>query len=472
MKEDSERQNSPRVAVVGGGLLGLTLALRLRQAGARVTLFERDERVGGLASGASFGPYRWDRFYHVILLSDLRTRALLAELGLSERLRWGITRTGFYTDGGLYSMSNAIEFLRFPPLGLIDKLRLGATIFFASRVKDPRPLERMLATDWLRRWSGQRVLDRIWLPLLKSKLGENYRIASAAFIWAIIARMYAARRTGIKQEMFGAIDGGYELVNERLRSALLEAGVECRVGTPVREVPRHDGGVVVRVDGQPDEAFDAAVMATPPRVSALLCPDLPAPAHARLRDVPTQGVVCAAMLTRQPLSAYYVTNITDRWVPFTGVIEMTALVDKERFGGNSLVYLPLYLPVDDPAWSESDESLQARFLEALEKMYPHFDRDQVIDFTIARARNVLAISTLGYSDDVMPPVRADDSARWFISAARIAYGTLNVNETLGLVEAELPGLLRELGLRPGGAGPVAQAFEPPDPRAARAEVTS
>ena len=56
---------------------------------------------------------------------------------------------------------------------------------------------------------------------------------------------------------------------------------------------------------------------------------------------------------------------------------------------------------------------------------------------------------------VMPAVRADDSARWFISGARIAYGTLNVNETLGLVEAELPALLKDLGLNPRGGARVA-----------------
>ncbi|MEZ5657960.1 MAG: NAD(P)/FAD-dependent oxidoreductase [Burkholderiaceae bacterium] len=445
----------PRVAVVGGGLLGMTMALRLAQAGAAVTLYERHHQAGGLAAGSSFGPYRWDRFYHVILLSDLRTRGLLAELGLSGQLRWGVTRTGFYTDGNLYSMSNAIEFLRFPPLGLIDKLRLGATIFFASRVEDPRPLEQMLATDWLGRWSGRRVLERIWLPLLKSKLGENYRIASAAFIWAIIARMYAARRSGIKREMFGWIDGGYELLIDHLNAALQAAGVTCEYGARIHAVPRSEQGARVRLEDGSEQEFDAAVLTTPPRISAALCPDLPAESGARLRDVPTQGVICASILTREPLSPYYVTNITDRWVPFTGVIEMTTLVDRSVFGGHNLVYMPLYLPVEDPAWNEPDEVLRERFLAALEKMYPHFHREQVLDFSVSRARNVLAVSTLDYSNSVMPAVRADDSARWFISGARIAYGTLNVNETLGLVEAELPALLKDLGLNPRGGARAA-----------------
>ena len=75
-------------AVVGGGMLGLTLALRLREQGKRVTVFERADRVGGLASAWSIdtpdGPITWDRHYHVTLLSDASLRRVLAQLGLDD----------------------------------------------------------------------------------------------------------------------------------------------------------------------------------------------------------------------------------------------------------------------------------------------------------------------------------------------------------------------------------------------------
>jgi protoporphyrinogen oxidase len=116
-------------------------------------------------------------------------------------------------------MSNSVEFLRFPPLNIVDKVRLGATIFYASRVKDWSRLEKIAVSDWLRRLSGKRNFEKIWLPLLRSKLGESYRRTSAAFIWATIARMYAARRTGLKKEMFGYVPGGYARVLEKYSAA-------------------------------------------------------------------------------------------------------------------------------------------------------------------------------------------------------------------------------------------------------------
>ena len=187
-----------RFAVVGGGILGMTLALRLAEAGKRVTLFEGAQSPGGLAGAWNLGDVVWDKHYHVTLLSDAHTRSLVEELGMAEEFKWVETRTGFYTEGRLLSMSNTLEFLRFPPLKLLDKLRLGATIFYASRIKRWERLERVRVADWLRRLSGKRTFEKMWLPLLRAKLGESYREVSAAFIWATIARMYAARRTGLK----------------------------------------------------------------------------------------------------------------------------------------------------------------------------------------------------------------------------------------------------------------------------------
>jgi hypothetical protein len=137
------------VAVVGGGMLGLTVALRLAERGERVTLFERAPTFGGLADVWEIGDVIWDRHYHVTLYSDTTLRELLVDLGLEEQMRWNTVGTGFYTGGKFYPMNNALDFLRFPPLGLIDKLRLGATIFGGSRIKDPAPLDNVSVERWL-----------------------------------------------------------------------------------------------------------------------------------------------------------------------------------------------------------------------------------------------------------------------------------------------------------------------------------
>ncbi|MGB5014677.1 MAG: FAD-dependent oxidoreductase, partial [Pyrinomonadaceae bacterium] len=221
------------IAIVGSGFLGLTLALRLAERGDTVTLLESAGEIGGLASAWEIGDVTWDRHYHVTLASDANTRKIVEELGLGNDFNWVETKTGFYTDGELVSMSDTMEFLRFPPLGLISKLRLGATIFFASRLRDWKALEKIPVENWLTKLSGKRTFEKIWKPLLKAKLGEAYKDVSAAFIWATIQRMYAARNSGLKKEMFGYVRGGYARVLERFGEVLTEKGVEIRLNSKV-----------------------------------------------------------------------------------------------------------------------------------------------------------------------------------------------------------------------------------------------
>jgi protoporphyrinogen oxidase len=414
----------------------MTLALRMREQGHDVVVLEGARAAGGLAASQQIGGYTWDRFYHVILQSDRELLSLLRDLGVEEKLHWGVTRTGFYTDGVLYSLSTSLEFLAFPPLSLIDKMRLAGTIVYASRVKNWRPLENISVADWLRKLSGTRTFERIWLPLLKSKLGENYRIASAAFIWAIIARMYAARRSGLKREQFGYVDGGYATVLARFENYLAEKGIELRTNSAVTAV--HDSGSEAEVtfaDGTSAQ-FDRVILTVPANRIGSLVPQLSQAEHERLGRVVYQGVLCASLLTKKPLASYYVTNITDGWVPFTGVIEMTTLVDPKQFGGNSLVYLPRYLAQDDPFWKASDDEVRETFLAALERMYPEFRRSDVLEFRVARARDVLAISTLGYSETTLPPLRTSLANVFVVNSAQIESGTLNLNETVGLANRQ------------------------------------
>ena len=438
---DSAQQQS--WGIVGGGLLGMGLAQQLAAAGQRVTLFEAAAQLGGLASAWDFAGIRWDRHYHVTLLSDLHLRNLLRELDLESDMQWVQTRTGFYMDGRLHSMSNSVEFLRFPPLSMVDKFRLGATIFYASKLKNAKPLEKITAVDWLLRLSGRNVFQKIWLPLLRAKLGENYPLASAAFIWAIIARMYAARRSGLKQEMFGYLPGGYHRLLSAFSARLSSAGriaavrnESCgRARMPRRRCFAGVGGFGSAGAFRPDDSHHAIEHCRE------AVPQLGAIDRSALDQIRYQGIVCASVLLTKPLAGYYVTNLIDDWVPFTAVIEMTALVNPAEFSGRHLVYLPKYLDPSDALFDASDNEIRSRFIAALLKMYPVLQEQDVLDFKVSRERCVLAIPTLNYSEH-LPPMTTKVPGLHVVNSAHIVNGTLNVDETLQLAKAAAALLLK------------------------------
>ena len=169
-------------AVVGGGMLGLTLALRLREQGQQVTVLRSraDRSAGSRARGRSTrrtAPVTWDRHYHVTLLSDARCRGVLARARARRRDASGWRRkTGYYGDGRLSSVSNTRRVP--PPARAADRVESCAsalTILYGSRVEGLARLEQESRRDVAApRWSGRATFRRFWLPLLRAKLGESW----------------------------------------------------------------------------------------------------------------------------------------------------------------------------------------------------------------------------------------------------------------------------------------------------------
>ena len=428
-----------RWAVVGGGMMGLTIANLLSKANQKVTVLEARPSLGGLADAWKLGDVVWDRHYHVTLLSDTKLRDLIDEIGLTDEMRWVETKTGFYTGGKFYSMSNSAEFLQFPPLTLFEKFRLGGTIFFGSKIKNWKALESIPVADWLTKWSGKGTFEKIWLPLLRAKLGDAYQRTSASFIWSYISRMYKARRTGLKKEMFGYVKGGYARLLEVLTNHLKRRDVDVRLDQRIQSIQsdalqgtsEQACPSITFADGETEE-FDHVVVTTAANVVSKLCPALTEVEHQKFQDIEYLGIVCASVLLTRPLGGYYVTNITDD-VPFTAVIEMTTIVDPAELNGHTLVYLPKYATFDDPVVNASDEEIREQFLSSLKEMYPDLQDDQIKAFQISRVRNVMAIPSLNYSTK-LPPVKTSVSEVYAINSAHILKGNLNVNETIDLGE--------------------------------------
>lgn len=436
--------NPKKWGIVGGGIMGMTLALRLAKLGHSVTIFEAAPEMGGLVSSWKMGDTEWDKFYHVILLSDLRTRNILKEIGLENQIEWVETKTGFYIKGKLYSMSDTIEFLRFPTLNLLDKFRLGLTIIVASKIKDWKRLENIPVTKWLRKWSGANTYNKIWLPLLRAKLGESYQKTSTVFIWATIQRMYGARKNGLKKEMFGYVAGGYKKVIEAFKQTLLKENVLLKNNCLINKVISSGNckTQIIFTDQTQDEAeeFDEVIITLPGAIAGKICTGLAADEIQKLNAVEYLSVICLAVILDQSISKFYVTNITDERVPFTGIIEMTALVDKKYFGGNSLIYLPKYLVADDPLFLKSDEEIKNYFIKNLLQMYPELTMNNIQFAGVAKAKHVITVAKLGYSA-TLPAVRTSIPKLYIINTAHIKDGTLNVNETIRVAESKLEEIL-------------------------------
>lgn len=430
-------------AIIGGGILGMTLALRLAEQGKKVTIYETADKAGGLTMAWQMNDIIWDKYYHVILMSDQNTRRVLDEIGLSKEINWVETKTGFYSDGKLYSMSNLFEFFKFPPINLIDKFRLGLTIFVASLITNWRSMESVLVEDWLTRWSGKRVFQKIWLPLLKAKLGDNYKNTSATFIWATIQRMYAARRSGLKKEMFGYVNGGYEKINSTFTKYLEEKGVEIKYNSQISQIiSNKEGSVDLCVNNSSMVNHCNVISTLPSSISARITTGLDETEKNKHLNIKYLGVICASVLLNKKISPYYVTNITDDNILFTGIIEMTSLIPAKEIKGNNLIYLPKYVNADDHLLNMENKDLSEIFVSELLRMYPTLMKEDILFCGISKARNVFSLPVINYSE-MLPNIKTNIPNLYIINSAQIINGTLNVNETIQLAELKLNEIIKQ-----------------------------
>jgi protoporphyrinogen oxidase len=424
--------NAPRVAVVGGGVLGTVLALRLTEAGADVTLLERGDTLGGLAGSFDFGGHRVDRFYHVVAPSDARMIALAEELGLTEHVSWHPVGVGFYIDGELHDFNGIGDFLRFPPLSLWGRARLAWFVAQCQMRRSYAGLEDVPLHSWLRRHCGTRLYERIWKPLLDSRFDGEHDELPATYLWARTNRMRSARTGDGGAETMGCLEGGHERLIEAAGARAAELGADIRVGAGVEGLVLDADGAVrgVQVDGEA-ELYDLTIPTLqPPALRRLL----PESLGGLLEAYPQRflGVVCLILKVREGLLPYYSVNICDP-TPITTVVETSHVVGTAHTDGHRLVYLPKYCEAGSKSFNQSDDEVYAAFTDMLTRIAPAFRHEDVVGWTVQRAPLVEPVHARGTTPRVAPTWPGIEGLA-LASASQVYPRLLNGESVIGMAE--------------------------------------
>lgn len=387
------------VGIIGGGISGVTLGYFLARLGAQVDIFEASPTLGGLAAPIVLDDgVAVDRFYHAVLPSDDHLHEICGELNLELRFRR--TRNAFLVDGGIYSMNSAAEFLRFQPLTLPERMRLATAVLRAQFVRDWRRLEDISVHDWLRRWSGPGVFEKLWRPMLAAKFENAHEEIPATWMWARLVRMKSTRSGANQRESAGHIVGGYGALLEAMARSIRAAGGRIHLKCPVQEIAIESG----RAEGI---RTARGLWTGGPIVSTMQAPvfrrlilNAPARYLESLDAVKYLGVVCPLVVLDRPFSGYWVLNIADRRVPFTGIIETTTYIDPALVGGHHLVYLPKYTEPGSRWQDMTDEEVRAEAVATLKQVVPAFDPGAIWRVLVHRERYVEPLHVLHGADPV------------------------------------------------------------------------
>ncbi len=423
--------------MIGGGISGLASAFRLGQLGHRVTLFESEDFLGGLGTTFPYGDGHLERFYHCILPDDDALVRLIRDVGMEGDLLWRNTSMGFMVRRRVYPMNTPMDLLRFSPLPLIDRFRMGWMGLRARQIGVQAALDDVPIEQWIRGLAGDRAFEMVWKPMLEAKMGDSYPALPA--LW-LSSRMN--REKSSAQERKGCLKRGYRSLIDALEAALRGQGAEIRFRTRIEAIEREpDGRMALRSAGGERVTFDRVVSTTPlihfQSMTRALGLD---PALAALR-LDYQGVVCAVFLLRKPLSSYYWMPLVDSGANAQGVVEMSNLVPLERSGGLYVTYLLNYTHRSSALFNRDDEDILAGYRRDLAELFPDAGRT-IVDEFLFRAPFVEPIWSVGYRK-VCPPTTVLPGRLHLASTAQVYPRVNSWNSCCTVVESMIAELQAE-----------------------------
>jgi protoporphyrinogen oxidase len=397
-----------------------------------VTVFERENVPGGLAAGfrpaGDDGPWL-EKFYHHLFQSDRHAMGLIDELGLADDLVWNRPRTVVLHGGRLHQLDSPLSLLRFRPLPVRDRLRMGLGLAYLRAMGSPRRLEGIRAAPWIRGQMGDAAADVVWEPLLRAKFLDAADSIALPWFWA---------RVHDRTSRLGYLGGGFQRLYEGLAHRVLELGGTVRLGREVTEIRREGEELVVshRAPGDvatDSAAFDAVLSTLPTRLTAMLTPEMPADWRERHDPGPALGAHCLILALDRPLTDAYWINVNDPGFPFLAAVEHTNMRSPAEYGGRHIVYLGSYRPMDDPVLKADPEQLLTEWLPAIRRLNPDLARAWVTQVWAFAAPYAQPIVTVDYASRI-PPFETPVAGLWTASMFQVYPHDRGQNYSIELAE--------------------------------------
>ena len=269
-----------KVAVVGGGLAGLSAASRLAEAGIDVTLFEAAPQLGGRARAVVWKGKRLDNGQHILLGAYQQTLGLMASIGVNQnhvllRLPLALNMHGaFSLKAKNLPAPLHLLFGLLSAKGLSWHERFAAIRFFvwlkATRFKltKDEPLLSLLT----RKHQPERLIKWLWEPLCLAALNTPIAIASAQTYLNVLRDSFNQSKTD-SDLLLPKVDLS-ALLSEPIAEHIKKHGGKIALNTSVSNVEQTAHGFSIKIASKQVLEFSHVLLACSPHHLQAITPKL------------------------------------------------------------------------------------------------------------------------------------------------------------------------------------------------------
>lgn len=382
-----------KIAIIGAGALGLTCAYELTKNGHEVTIFEKEDKIGGLVVDFTYQNWHLEKFYHHLFKTDSQIIKLIKEVGLGDKLIWRTPETCVYYQQKIYPFDSALDVLKFSPLDILDRIRLGMVVLYLKLQPNYRVFQNQSAVFWLRKYLGEETFSVLWEPLLKAKFGEHFDKIAMSWFWA---------RVHYRTQSLGYLRGGFYQLYNRLEELIKSRGAKIKLGIDIKKMTANAGMPTINFGGE-KERFDKVIATIPTSVFFKIAPELTQEYKESYRPAIYLGAQTVVVFSnRQILPGVYWLNINDARLPFLAYVEHTNFMSPADYNNSRLVYLGNYLSTQDSRYLKSEKETISEHLEALKQINPSFDKSWVKKVWLFRTPFAQPIVGVDYEQHIPP----------------------------------------------------------------------
>ena len=376
-----------KIAIIGGGLTGLSAAYELGKLSHQVSVFEKEPVLGGLALGFQEKEWEWslEKFYHHLFTNDDAIIGLMGELGMSAKLIIRRPVTATLWRERVYQMDTPLHLLKYPGLSFSQRIRTGAFLAAIKTLPFVGSLETTTTQELLRTYGGEGAWKALWQPLLEGKFNGYAPSVAASWFWARMKK---------RTPQLAYVNGGFQTLITALQTSVQKYGGVIRTNTDVSSL-RVDktGKPVIR-----SIPFDAVLFTVPTPVIARIVPTLNAFLKPALSIAHLHAQVLVLETAQPVLNNTYWLNITDRSYPFLVAVAHTNFVESSHYNNHHITYLGNYLPEGHPYLLLTKEELLKKFLPYIKRINPSFSPQlSIINYQLFTGFYAQPVHQLNYS---------------------------------------------------------------------------